>query len=72
MKTRTGFVKDEDHANIVLLVEELGGLPLALEQAAAHIKSIKCSFVGISSGNKKDVISMTVFAAVPIPSLIDS
>jgi uncharacterized surface protein with fasciclin (FAS1) repeats len=40
MKTRTGFVKDEDHANIVLLVEELG--------------------------------SMTVFAAVPIPSLIDS
>ncbi|CAC5360147.1 unnamed protein product [Mytilus coruscus] len=26
------------------LVEELGGLPLALEQAAAHIKSIKCSF----------------------------
>ena len=44
MKMRTGFVKDEDHANIVLLVEELGGLPLALEQAAAHIKSIKCSF----------------------------
>jgi hypothetical protein len=30
MKTRTGFVKDEDHAKIVLLVEELGGLPLAL------------------------------------------
>jgi hypothetical protein len=44
MKTRTGFVKDEDHANIVLLVDELGGLPLALEQAAAHIKSIKCSY----------------------------
>jgi hypothetical protein len=30
------------------------------------------SSFGISSGNKKDVISMTVFAAVPIPSLIDS
>ena len=44
MKMRTGFVKDEEDANIVLLVEELGGLPLALEQAAAHIKSIKCSF----------------------------
>jgi hypothetical protein len=38
MKARTGFVKDEDHANIVLLVDELGGLRLALEQAAAHIK----------------------------------
>ena len=44
MKTRTGFVTEEDHATIVLLVDELGGLPLALEQAAAHIKSIKCSF----------------------------
>lgn len=44
MKTRTGFVKDEDHTNIALLVDELGGLPLALEQAAAHIKTIKCSF----------------------------
>jgi hypothetical protein len=44
MKMRTGFVKDEEDANTVLLVDELGGLPLALEQAAAHIKSIKCSF----------------------------
>jgi hypothetical protein len=60
MKRRTGFVKDEDNSNIVLLVDELGGLPLALEQAAAHIKSIKCSF--------EDYINRSV----PIPSLIDS
>ena len=28
--------------------EELGGLPLAMEQAAAHIKTLGCSFQRLS------------------------
>ncbi|XP_063405090.1 uncharacterized protein LOC134688362 [Mytilus trossulus] len=44
VKQRTGRVdSSEDHA-ILTLIEELGSLPLALEQAAAHVKSIQCSF----------------------------
>ncbi|CAG2242213.1 unnamed protein product [Mytilus edulis] len=44
VKQRTGRVdSSEDHA-ILTLIEEFGSLPLALEQAAAHVKSIQCSF----------------------------
>ncbi|CAC5360154.1 unnamed protein product [Mytilus coruscus] len=43
VKRRTDRSETKEDNAIVLLVEELGGLPLALEQAAAHIKSIKCS-----------------------------
>ncbi|CAG2196366.1 unnamed protein product [Mytilus edulis] len=43
VKRRTDKRDNQEDNAIVLLVEELGGLPLALEQAAAHIKSIKCS-----------------------------
>ncbi|XP_052074713.1 uncharacterized protein LOC127712365 [Mytilus californianus] len=41
---RTGMCDERSNDNISKLVIELGGLPLALEQAAAHIKSIRCSF----------------------------
>ncbi|CAC5386845.1 unnamed protein product [Mytilus coruscus] len=41
---RTGMCDQRSNENISKLVIELGGLPLALEQAAAHIKSIRCSF----------------------------
>ncbi|CAC5411598.1 unnamed protein product [Mytilus coruscus] len=44
LKRRTGKRLDDENGTVITLVEELGGLPLALEQAAAHIKSIKCSF----------------------------
>ncbi|XP_063405158.1 uncharacterized protein LOC134688391 [Mytilus trossulus] len=44
LKRRTGINCTNDDDTIMTLVEELGGLPLALEQAAAHIKSIKCAF----------------------------
>ncbi|CAC5360145.1 unnamed protein product [Mytilus coruscus] len=43
VKRRTGRSENKDDNAILSLVDELGGLPLALEQAAAHIKSIKCS-----------------------------
>ncbi|XP_053388695.1 uncharacterized protein LOC128551805, partial [Mercenaria mercenaria] len=42
MKTRTGINTNDN--TIEKFVEELGGLPLALEQAAAHIKVLQCSF----------------------------
>ncbi|XP_053373941.1 uncharacterized protein LOC128546706 [Mercenaria mercenaria] len=42
MKTRTGI--NTNDKTIEEFVEELGGLPLALEQAAAHIKMLQCSF----------------------------
>ena len=42
---RTGFSRNEDtEAAAYRLFEELRGLPLALEQAAAYIKSLGCSF----------------------------
>ena len=42
---RTGISRDEEtEAAACKLFEELGGLPLALEQAAAYIKSLGCSF----------------------------
>ncbi|CAG2196355.1 unnamed protein product [Mytilus edulis] len=44
VKKRTGTSDNKEDNTVIILVEELGGLPLALEQAAAHIKSIKCSF----------------------------
>ena len=43
--TRTGIPRDEDtEAAAYKLFEELGGLPLALEQAAAYIKFLGCPF----------------------------
>ena len=39
---RTGKTTSDE--SLEALVEELGGLPLAMEQAAAHIKILKCSF----------------------------
>ncbi|CAG2222178.1 unnamed protein product [Mytilus edulis] len=44
MKTRNGKNKDDENETILNLVEELGGLPLALEQAGAYIKTKNCSF----------------------------
>ena len=42
---RTGISRNEDtEAAACRLFEETGGLPLALEQAAAYIKSLGCSF----------------------------
>ena len=40
--TRTG--QSSSNESLERIVEELDGLPLALEQAAAHIKTLKCSF----------------------------
>ena len=43
--TRTGIPRDEDTETAAYkLFEELGGLPLALEQAAAYIKFLGCPF----------------------------
>ncbi len=39
LRIRTGTVRDED-SDIRELVKELGGLPLALDQAAAHIRCV--------------------------------
>ncbi|CAC5416517.1 unnamed protein product [Mytilus coruscus] len=44
VKRRSNRSDNKEDKTIISLVEELGGLPLALEQAAAYIKSIKCSF----------------------------
>jgi hypothetical protein len=40
----TGCSTDDSNGHIAELVIELGGLPLALEQAGAHIKALKCTF----------------------------
>jgi parallel beta-helix repeat protein len=43
--SRTGIpLTDDTEAAACKLFQELGGLPLALEQAAAYIKSLGCSF----------------------------
>ena len=44
LKTRTGlaFCREDQDKEGKELALELGGLPLALEQAAAHIKALKC------------------------------
>ena len=42
MLKRTG--QESSNESLEKLVEELDGLPLAMEQAAAHIKTLKCSF----------------------------
>ncbi|XP_053393963.1 uncharacterized protein LOC128555524 [Mercenaria mercenaria] len=44
MTTRSGCKNDKNDRSLELLIEELGGLPLALEQAAAHIKALRCTF----------------------------
>ncbi|CAG2196345.1 unnamed protein product [Mytilus edulis] len=45
LKLRTGINCDTDDDTVMTLVEELGGLPLALEQAAAHIKALNVPLV---------------------------
>ena len=40
---RTGVTRDDDTNSVSKLIEELGGLPLALEQAGGCIKSLRCS-----------------------------
>ncbi|XP_053406876.1 uncharacterized protein LOC128559415 [Mercenaria mercenaria] len=44
MTIRSGCKNDKNDDSLELLIEELGGLPLALEQAAAHIKTLHCTF----------------------------
>ncbi|XP_045188920.2 uncharacterized protein LOC123546576 [Mercenaria mercenaria] len=44
MTTRSGCKNDKNDHSLEILIEELGGLPLALEQAAAHIKTLHCTF----------------------------
>ena len=44
LQKRTGCSTDGSNGHIAELVMELGGLPLALEQAGAHIKALKCTF----------------------------
>ncbi|XP_053407472.1 uncharacterized protein LOC123548028 [Mercenaria mercenaria] len=44
LKTRTATDAVQDEEAVVALAKELDGLPLALEQAAAHIKCLQCTF----------------------------
>ena len=41
---RTGCSTEDSNSHIAELVMQLGGLPLALERAGAHIKALKCTF----------------------------
>ncbi|CAC5390663.1 unnamed protein product [Mytilus coruscus] len=43
-RTERCVQQQKEKDSIFRLVDDLGGLPLALEQAAAHIKVLKCSF----------------------------
>ena len=45
LKKRTGLesYSDDQEQDVEQLAHELGGLPLALEQAAAYVKALKCS-----------------------------
>lgn len=66
LRRRTGMNYNNDDDAVISLVEELGGLPLALEQAAAHIKSVKCSFSDYVSKFKKERLKLLQAA----PSLL--
>ena len=46
LKKRTGLEScgDDQEQEVKQLAHELGGLPLALEQAATYVKALKCSF----------------------------
>lgn len=69
---RTGMCDERSNDNISKLVIELGGLPLALEQAAAHIKSIKCSFKDyLSSFKKKRLILLSKTTNPPFEANIE-
>ncbi|CAC5386832.1 unnamed protein product [Mytilus coruscus] len=58
--------------NISKLVIELGGLPLALEQAADHIKSIRCSFKDyLASFKKKRLTLLSQTTYPPFEANID-
>ncbi|XP_045170230.2 uncharacterized protein LOC123532733 [Mercenaria mercenaria] len=60
MKERTGYSTDDSEHDdkIKSLVNELHGLPLALEQAAAHIKVLQCSFQEYVEGYKTKRLKM--------------
>ncbi|XP_053374567.1 uncharacterized protein LOC128547028 [Mercenaria mercenaria] len=58
MKERTCSDDSECDDKIKALVSELHGLPLALEQAAAHIKVLKCSFQEYLDGYKANRFKM--------------
>jgi parallel beta-helix repeat protein len=56
---RTGIPRNEDtEAAAHTLFEELGGLPLALEQAAAYIKSLGCSFTSYLESYKAQRLAL--------------
>ena len=65
VKRRTGRNDITEDNSVVSLVEELGGLPLALEQASAHIKSIKCSFSDYVKRFEKKRIKLLKAAIYP-------
>ncbi|CAG2242224.1 unnamed protein product [Mytilus edulis] len=65
LKRRTGRIDNKEDNAVQSLVEELGGLPLALEQAAAHIKSIKCSFADYVKRFEKKRIKLLKAAQSP-------
>jgi tetratricopeptide (TPR) repeat protein len=44
LQKRTGCSTEDSNDHIAELVIELGGLPLVLEQAGAHIKALNCTF----------------------------
>ncbi|CAC5416533.1 unnamed protein product [Mytilus coruscus] len=65
VKRRTGRNDNKEDSAVLSLVEELGGLPLALEQASAHIKSIKCSFADYVKRFEKKRIKLLKVAISP-------
>ncbi|CAG2196359.1 unnamed protein product [Mytilus edulis] len=65
VKRRTGRNDTNEENAVLSLVEELGGLPLALEQASAHIKSIKCSFADYVKRFEKKRIKLLKAAPSP-------
>ena len=67
---RTG-ISDENSKKLEHLIEELDGLPLALEQAAAHIKVLNCSFEEYFDRFKKkklSLLSRKISTAFPVES----
>ncbi|CAG2203968.1 unnamed protein product [Mytilus edulis] len=72
MIKRTEMFNEESNDNISKLVNGLGGLPLALEQAAAHIKSIRCSFKDyLASFEKKRLTLLSKITNPPFETNID-
>ena len=59
---------NQEKQAVVRLIEELGGLPLALEQAAAHIKALRDTFRGYLDKYNKQKLSLLQQKKAKAPS----